>query len=334
MITLVLNRMKLWQKLGWLVLAMAIPATLVGFFYLRLANGQVSQARDELDGVRYLQVLSLAEGEILTHRSRAFVFLSGDAARKNDVIAQADEVERQIASVDKINATVGKQLGVDSTWERVKAEWATVKAKTLIQTAADMDSAHAALIEHLQQLTKAVSVSSQTWVDPELTTHMLIRIASDQIPLALLYSNDLRRYAVRAAAKGYMGGDDRMGLQISRERFHGESSGIHAGSRARAGRRKQRAAHRLRGRAVGLGHLRRCHQEQAAHGFQCHRLRRGNLRCRRAHESRDQKAVGPEPGSRPSRPCSDAMTRSAPIATSAPGSASPSSLSAWCLRGW
>ena len=94
MITQVLNRLKLWQKLGWLVLAMAIPAALVGFFYLRLADTQVSQARDELEGARYLQGLSAVEGEILTHRSRAFVFLSGDAARRGDVIAQQEEVEK------------------------------------------------------------------------------------------------------------------------------------------------------------------------------------------------------------------------------------------------
>src|SRR5579864_849105 len=109
MITQVLNRLKLWQKLGWLVLAMAIPAALVGFFYLRLANSEVNQARDELDGAGYLQALGAVEGEIFTHRSRAFVFLSGDAARKNNVTAQAEEVERQIAALDKINAAVGKQ---------------------------------------------------------------------------------------------------------------------------------------------------------------------------------------------------------------------------------
>jgi hypothetical protein len=31
MITQLLNRLKLWQKLGWLVVAMAIPVALVGF---------------------------------------------------------------------------------------------------------------------------------------------------------------------------------------------------------------------------------------------------------------------------------------------------------------
>src|SRR6185437_669861 len=112
MITQVLNRLKLWQKLGWLVLAMAIPAALVGFFYLRLADGQVSQLREELNGARYLQALSAVEGAMLTHRSRAFVFLSGDQARKADVLAQQEEVEKRIAALDAIDADIGKQLGV------------------------------------------------------------------------------------------------------------------------------------------------------------------------------------------------------------------------------
>ena len=55
MITLVLNRLKLWQKLGWLVLAMSVPAVLVGFFYLRLAQ---SQQQQEL--IAYKQAIQLA----------------------------------------------------------------------------------------------------------------------------------------------------------------------------------------------------------------------------------------------------------------------------------
>ena len=222
MITHVLNRLKLWQKLGWLVLAMAIPAALVGFFYLRLANGQVGQAHDELDGARYLQALSAVEGEILTHRSRAFVFLSGDAARRNDVVAQAEEVDRQITALETINAEVGKRFGVDGTWDQVKAEWATVKAKTLTQAAVDSDNAHSVLTDHIQQLADLVGARSRTVLDPDVTTHTLIRIATDHTPKALIYSGNLRRYAVRAAAKGYMGGDDRMGVQISHERFAAE----------------------------------------------------------------------------------------------------------------
>jgi len=150
MITQVLNRLKLWQKLGWLVLAMAIPALLVGFFYLRLANTQVSQANDELDGARYLQALSAVEGEILAHRSRAFVFLSGDSARRAEVVAQQEEVERQIANMDAVDAKLGKQLEVAYAWQGVKAEWEALRGKAIQQSVADSDAAHTELTDHIQ----------------------------------------------------------------------------------------------------------------------------------------------------------------------------------------
>jgi methyl-accepting chemotaxis protein len=222
MITQLLNRLKLWQKLGWLVLAMAIPAALVGFFYLRLASSQVSQAREELDGASYLRGLIGMEGEMLTHRSRAFVFLSGDTARKKDVISQAEEVERQITAMDAVDAKYGKQFGVSDAWQNVKSEWATVKSQTMTRSAQDDDAAHQALTVHIQQLMDLVGVRSKISLDPEVKTQSLIDVAVNHTPKALLYANQMRRFAVKAASKGYLGGDDRMGIQIYRDRFYGE----------------------------------------------------------------------------------------------------------------
>jgi methyl-accepting chemotaxis protein len=222
MITQVLNRLKLWQKIGWLVLAMAIPVALVGFFYLRLADSQVSQARDELAGAHYLQGLSAVEGEMLTHRSRAFVFLSGDTARRGDVVAQQEEVEKQISAMDALNADLGKQLGVADKWESVKSEWEALKGKAITQSVADSDTAHATLTDHLQQLMELVGARSKTSLDPEVKTQALIHLAADYTPKALIYAGNMRHFAVKAAAKGYLGGDDRTGIQIYKDRFHAQ----------------------------------------------------------------------------------------------------------------
>jgi len=47
-----LNRLKLWQKLALLVVAMAVPTALLGVFYLSGANAQVALAADEIEGAR------------------------------------------------------------------------------------------------------------------------------------------------------------------------------------------------------------------------------------------------------------------------------------------
>jgi methyl-accepting chemotaxis protein len=223
MITQMLNHLKLWQKLGWLVLAMAVPVMLVGFFYLRLANTQVSQAGSELDGARYLQALSGVQVEILTHRDRAFLFLNGDATRKAEVVAQQEEVEKQIAALNELNANLGEQLGVSDGWQRVKSEWEALKGKTLGQSVADNETAHLTLVGHLQVLVDLVGVRSKTSLDPQFDSHALIHLASEYAPRAMIDAGSMRHYVVKAAAKGYLGGDDRMGIQVYRDRLHSET---------------------------------------------------------------------------------------------------------------
>ena len=82
-----LNRLKLWQKLALLVVAMAVPTALLGVFYLSGANAQVALASDEIEGARYVQSVGAVLAEASNHRSRLFALLTGDAARRDEVSA-------------------------------------------------------------------------------------------------------------------------------------------------------------------------------------------------------------------------------------------------------
>ncbi|HEY0340350.1 MAG TPA: methyl-accepting chemotaxis protein, partial [Steroidobacteraceae bacterium] len=90
------------------------------------------------------------------------------------------------------------------------------------QSVAESDAANTTLTDHLQQLVQLVGARSKTLLDPEVKTHSLIHLASDYTPKALIYAGNMRRFAVKAAAKGYLGGDDRMGIQVYRDRFRAE----------------------------------------------------------------------------------------------------------------
>ena len=89
---LALNRLNLWQKLGALVLAMLVPAVLVGFFYFSAMGGELSQARSELQGVRFLQAIDSVASNLETHGARAFVELLDDV-RKFDLARLANRPE-------------------------------------------------------------------------------------------------------------------------------------------------------------------------------------------------------------------------------------------------
>jgi methyl-accepting chemotaxis protein len=223
-----LARLSLWRKLALIVAAMSVPAVVLGCFYFQQTAAAVRQARGELEGTRYIKALGTVAGELLTHRGREYAYLSGDKARHADVIAQEGEVDKQIAAADPIDSELGEKLGVSQAWHTFKADWASLKSKGLEQSPEENDSAHAALDDQLDRMAEAISSRSMTSVDPELSTRALLRVAANYAPDLMLYSSNMRRHAVRAASKGYLGGDDRMGIRIFRERQQADLQSLEA----------------------------------------------------------------------------------------------------------
>src|ERR1700722_14039373 len=124
-----LNRLKLWQKLALLVVAMAVPTALLGVFYLTGASAQVAQASDEIEGARYVQSVGAVLAEGSNHRSRLFALLTGDAARRDEVSSSESEMDKLIAAVDVSDAKVGAQFKVSEAWQTIKADWERLKAE-------------------------------------------------------------------------------------------------------------------------------------------------------------------------------------------------------------
>ncbi|MDE2262378.1 MAG: hypothetical protein KGL45_07650, partial [Gammaproteobacteria bacterium] len=229
MTTMALNRLNLWQKLGALVLAMFVPAVLVGFFYFTAMGGELSQAHSELQGIRFLQAIDSVESTLKTHGARAFVFASGDAARKAAVVSMQHRVDAAMSRLEEVAARLGELYGVREDIATLRSQWSTEEAATLTQPAAQMADAHDALVERLNQLTAAVAAGSRTASDPDQTTRTLIEIGSEYAPSALTQSDSMRRFAVDAASKSYLGGDDQMGIAIYRSRVLSRLEQIRAG---------------------------------------------------------------------------------------------------------
>ncbi len=78
---------------------------------------------------------------------------------------------------------------------------------------------HNVLLDHIQKLGETVAARSGMTVDPSPETAVLIQIATRNVPGALIASGNVRWYAGRATIKGYLGGDDRMAIQLYHENF-------------------------------------------------------------------------------------------------------------------
>jgi methyl-accepting chemotaxis protein len=215
---LALNRLNLWQKLGAIVLAMFVPTMLVGFFYFAAMGGELSQTRSELMGIRFLQAIGAVESHLLTHGARAYAFADGDKTRHDGVVSMQRDVETAMGRLGDVSAETGELYGVSDDVATLRSQWSTEAAATLGQLPAQIADANDALVDRLKQLTAAVATGSGTASDSDQTTRALLAIGSDYAPAALVQSDGMRRFAVAAASKSYLGGDDRMGITIYRSR--------------------------------------------------------------------------------------------------------------------
>jgi methyl-accepting chemotaxis protein len=216
-----LNRLKLWQKLALLVVAMAVPTALLGVFYLGGANSQVALAQDEIEGARYVQSVGAVLAEASNHRSRLFALLTGDAARRDEVSSSEADMDRLLAQVDASDARVGGKFKVSEAWQGIKSEWERLKSEGPKLTADEAVARHNTLIDHIFKLSETIAARSGLNVDPSPETAVLIQVATRNVPGALIASGNIRWYATRASIKGYLGGDDRMALQLYHDEFTG-----------------------------------------------------------------------------------------------------------------
>jgi methyl-accepting chemotaxis protein len=224
-----LKRLNLYQKLGAVVLAQLLPAILVGFFYFTTMDGSLNQVRGELQGVHFLQAIDSLRSSLLTHGARAFVFASGDASRRAAVLAEQREVDTAMSRLEGVSGRLGELYGVSEDIATLRSQWNAAAAATLTQSPAQVAAAGETLNGRLNQLNAAVAVGSRVASDSDQTTRTLLQIGSEYASIALAESDDMRRFAVDAAAKSYLGGDDQMGIAIYRSRVLSHFDQIRAG---------------------------------------------------------------------------------------------------------
>ena len=209
-----LGRLMLWQKLALLVAGMAVPTVLLAVFYLNQTNGIVRTANNELDGAQYLQTLGSVLAQLANHRSLSHALLNGDTSRRDDVFAAQADIDKQLTELDGLDHRYGERFRSTASWQAVKASWAELKSGLSKLTPDENMRRHDVLIDRMLDLVTTVSMNSGLSLDPDAVTSTLIVAATQRVSDALLALSELNQHAIGTAVKGYLGGDDRMAIQI------------------------------------------------------------------------------------------------------------------------
>src|SRR5262249_18065997 len=157
--------------------------------------------------------------EAANHRSRLFQVLTGDASGRDQVSASESEMQRHIEEVDASDAQVGARFKVAEAWSAIKSDWERLRIEGPKLSPDEAVARHNSLLDHIQKLAETVESRSGMTVDPSPETAGLIQIATRNVPGALIASGDVRGYAGGASIKGYLGGDDRMAIQLYHQAF-------------------------------------------------------------------------------------------------------------------
>jgi methyl-accepting chemotaxis protein len=206
--------MHLRQKFALLIAAMALPALLVTAFYLTQSDKTVRNARNELEGARYMQAAGSLLARVTGHRTVTNALLSGDTSGRAEGALLEQYIERQIEQLNTLDAEFGARFGTTASWHDVTNQWHKVRSGASTTTQEQNLSDHDLLIHDITTLMARVTKASDMDVDPDAFTNDLIIAATRNVAQAVIAFSNVNQHAMDVAVKGYLGGDDRTAIQI------------------------------------------------------------------------------------------------------------------------
>ncbi len=217
-----LSHLLLWQKLLLVVVALVIPAAILGGICAHEEDAQVAQAQQELRGARFIQKLGSLATELDRHRDQQLVELSGDRAAAAAVQASRDAFQAQLMALAKTAGAGVNALHSAAQWQAIQSEWQQLQAPTAPLDAAATVAHHQALLERIRQLSDQVASRAGLQSETTAQTAMLVQIAVRGAPGSIAAAAEARGYAMHGALKGSVGPDDRIGIKLQQQAFDAE----------------------------------------------------------------------------------------------------------------
>jgi twitching motility protein PilJ len=169
------RRMKVWQKCALIAVPFLLPV--VGLLYTVISqNGEnANVAKAEARGLDYLRPVKDLNVLLAKHRTLAARAAGGDKSVSADLAKTAGQIDELTTEVDKVDAKLGAEFktGERKSWQKVKDEWATLKAKGGTLSPADTFAQHGAVIAQLQVLVQDVWEISNLILDPVADSYYL-----------------------------------------------------------------------------------------------------------------------------------------------------------------
>jgi len=194
-----IENLKIWQKLGLIVLAMGIPFATLAVLVFNATAFQVTMAEEELVGAEYLKVTRDLLDHLPQHSAATAGLLAGETSFRSNQQSVQPVIENDLNRLAEVDQRLGKNYGTQSRVQSIQRAWQELKGRTDSLGLRENLDQHGALMAQVVDLVRQVGDKSQLILDPDLDSYYMMDLVVVNLPEAF---DALSRARTLAASAG------------------------------------------------------------------------------------------------------------------------------------
>jgi methyl-accepting chemotaxis protein WspA len=172
-----MRNLKVWQKLALMGVIFLIPFAVVTTKMVSAVDTLgVEFAAQQLRGLEYTTPALALVKDLQQHRDVASLVLNGDNGYRGRLDSIRVEVEKDLTTLDAVNARLGATLRTTQHWAAVRSASTDLLSKTSSLSAGESFSRHSRLIADVLVLVEEVGRSSKLTLDPDAARARLVTV--------------------------------------------------------------------------------------------------------------------------------------------------------------
>ena len=198
----VFRKLKLWQKLGILLVFVSIPLMGTSSRLLTARFAEMESFGAQKDGIQYL--LSIRQLVQLTaeHRGITFAYLKGDDSFRSRIDSKRQEIDNELDTLAMLKTDHGPRLGSIQSWGNINRSWRTLKSRS--KDAEVNFELHSEMVHDLLSLNADVADSTGLLLGSDLAIFYFSDIVAFKSPALAESLGVLRGRASGAVASGQL----------------------------------------------------------------------------------------------------------------------------------
>ncbi|MBI4748480.1 MAG: HAMP domain-containing protein [Acidobacteria bacterium] len=187
-----LRNLKIWQKLGLLVLVFGAALLIMGGLYLRTLNDNLATFNSKAAGSEYLIPASNLARNAARYRGSLASFLGGKKEFQIKYQEAQQAVETDLKAIESLIASDGDQFKKVDRFRQLKQKWETLKATQTQMEARESFEQNTELISDVLLFIGEIGDASKISLDPEFGTYYLGRSVLEELPTIVEALGQLR----------------------------------------------------------------------------------------------------------------------------------------------